>query len=280
MRKLLKNKPLLITIVAVLAMVIMILLTSGSRTMSFIESAVGSVVQPVQTFAYKASDSIVDFFKNLFGSSDLHQENERLQTALAQYEGMANEYEAVLRENERLKELLNYSELSSDLKYVTASVIGKSQGVWFDIFTINAGRNHGIEVDMPVVNARGLVGRVTDVGATWCKITALIEPRVSVSVMVERTRENGMIRGTLNDNGGVDLLELYYMPANSDLVPGDKIVTNGYGGVFPKGITVGVITEVSHQTEGLSDYNALIQPAVDFTKIEEVMVITGIEEAQ
>jgi rod shape-determining protein MreC len=120
-------------------------------------------------------------------------------------------------------------------QYVTGTVIGRSQGIWFDTFTISVGRSQGVEKNMPVVNANGLVGRVSEVGATWCKVIALVDSSTNVSVMVERTRDNGMVRGLLEAGTATDSLELYYLPSDSDLTPGDKIVTSGIGGLYPKG---------------------------------------------
>lgn len=237
-------------------------------------------MQPVQTFASKASDSIIGFFQRIFKTTDADKALEQLSARLAQLEGVAEENEKLRAENERLKELLNYSGVSSDYTFVTAAVIGNSQGIWFDVFTINAGRNKGIQKDMAVVNADGLVGRITEVGATWSKVTSIIDSSTEVSVMVDRTRDIGLTRGTLTA-GDDNMLELYFLASGYDLVPGDVIITNGMGSVYPRGITVGTVTEVARRTEGSSaDRNAVLQPSVDFGHLEEVMVITGTGEEE
>ncbi len=275
MRGLFKNKPFVIMLIAIVLLGILAFATSGERSVSWLESTVGSVVQPVQTFASKASDSIIGFVKRIFKTTDADKELEQLSARLAQLESVEAENEKLRAENERLKALLNYSEVSSDYTFATASVIGNSQGVWFDVFTINAGRNKGIKKDMAVVNAEGLVGRITEVGATWSKVTSIIDASTEVSVMVERTRDIGLTRGTLTA-GEDEMLELYFLASGYDLVPGDVIITNGMGSVYPRGITVGTVTEVARRTEGATtDRNAVIQPSVDFGHLEEVMVITG-----
>lgn len=272
--KFIRNKPLLITAAAIVLLLILALATSGERTVTWVESAVGSVAQPVQTFAAGVSNAIIGFFENLFHTTDSDQENQQLKVRVAQLEQDLTELELLEQENERLKGLLNYVEKEQDWSYVTASVIGKGQGIWFDIFTISAGRNVGVEKDQAVVCADGLVGRVISVGATWAKVTALVDAGFSASVMVERTRDNGMISGMLETGNNINTLTLYYLPSGSDLVPGDTIVTNGLGGVFPKGIAVGTVTEVTRQSDSTNS-NALVEPAVDFTKLEEVMVIVS-----
>jgi len=278
MRNLFNNKPLLIAIVAVLLLLLLAALTSGSRTMSFLESTVGVVVQPVQSFASRASDAIISFVENLLNTTDADVENQKLKIQITQLQQSLSEMEAVKAENERLKALLSFTESTPDLTYATGTVIGRSQGIWFDTFTINIGRSSGVEKNMPVVNASGLVGRVTEVAATWSKVTAVIDSSMSVSVMVERTRDSGMVRGLLEAGSDSDKLELYFLPADSDLIPGDRIVTSGIGGLYPKGILVGTVLSVSRSGE--SDRNALVQPAVDFRHLEELMVVKGLESTE
>jgi len=276
LRGLFQNKPFVIMLIAIVLLGILAFATSGERSVTWLESTVGTVVQPVQTFASKASNEIIGFVQRIFKTTDADKALEQLSVRLAQLETVEEENERLRAENERLKALLNYSEISSDYTLVTASVIGNSQGIWFDVFTINAGRNKGIETDMPVVNADGLIGRVTEVGATWSKVTAIIDSGTEVSVMVERTRDIGLSRGTL-DTGEVHMLELYFLASGYDLVPGDVITTNGMGSVYPRGITVGTVTEVSRSSDASTSRNAVIQPSVDFSHLEEVMVITGTE---
>lgn len=279
MRGLFKNKPLLILLVAALLLGVLALATSGNRTATWVENAVGTVTTPVQSFASQASAAITGFFQRIFKTTDADQENAQLKVKLAQYEQIEQRLAEEQQENERLRALLNYAEEQEFSSYVTARVIGMDQGVWFSVFTINAGRKQGIEEDQPVISSSGLVGRVTEVGATWSKVTAIIDTTSAVSVMVERTRDNGMVRGLLSGDGS-ELLELYYLPAGSDLVPGDIIVTNGVGGIFPKGVVLGTVIEVSRQGTDSEAGNAILQPAVDFQHIEEVMVLTNAAEAE
>ncbi len=279
MRGLFKNKPLLILLVAALLLGVLALATSGNRTATWVENAVGTVTTPVQSFASQASAAITGFFQRIFKTTDADQENAQLKVKLAQYEQIEQRLAEEQQENERLRALLNYAEEQEFSSYVTARVIGMDQGVWFSVFTINAGRKQGIEEDQPVISSSGLVGRVTEVGATWSKVTAIIDTTSAVSVMVERTRDNGMVRGLLSGDGS-ELLELYYLPAGSDLVPGDIIVTNGVGGIFPKGVVLGTVIEVSRQGTDSQAGNAILQPSVDFQHIEEVMVLTNAEEAE
>lgn len=272
MRGILKNKPLIIMLIAILLLGILAFVTSADRSVSWIESTLGSVIQPVQSFAAKASNGIISFVQKVFKTSDADKELEQLQVRMAQLEQAADENAKLKAENERLKKLLNYVETLENYEYVTAVVTGNSQGVWFETFTINAGRNKGIEKDMPVVCAEGLVGRVIEVGANWSKVTAIIDPSSEVSVMVERTRDIGVVRGSFSATSD-NQLELYFLPSGFDLVPGDKIVTSGMSSIFPKTITVGTVSEVTRRSAEGSQSNAIIEPALDFGHLEEVLVL-------
>lgn len=272
MRGILKNKPLIIMLIAILLLGILAFVTSADRSVSWIESTLGSVIQPVQSFAAKASNGIISFVQKVFKTSDADKELEQLQVRMAQLEQAADENAKLKAENERLKKLLNYVETLENYEYVTAVVTGNSQGVWFETFTINAGRNKGIEKDMPVVCAEGLVGRVIEVGANWSKVTSIIDPSSEVSVMVERTRDIGVVRGSFSATSD-NQLELYFLPSGFDLVPGDKIVTSGMSSIFPKTITVGTVSEVTRRSAEGSQSNAIIEPAVDFGHLEEVLVL-------
>lgn len=273
-----RSRGFIILLVVIVVLAILAAVTYDRFQVTFIEDAVNSVAAPIQSFSVKASNSIIDFFERVFSSTDLDKENEQLKVQLAQYEIIESELNTLREENERLKGLLNYTDVTENYTYVTATVIGKSQGVWFSEFTVNAGRNDGVVENQAVVNAKGLVGRVSSVSANTCKVTSIIDSTSDVSVMVERTRDYGFARGILNTDDD-EKLELYYLPSGYDLVPGDNILTSGIGGIFPKGIAVGTVTEVSRANEDTEDRNAIIEPAVDFLRLEEVMIV-NVEEQE
>ncbi len=275
MRDLFKNKLFIVLVIALVILGGLAAFTAGNRAaVTWVEDAVNTVAQPIQRFSVRASNSIIDFFERVFKTSDADRENEQLKVRIAQYEIMENEMDNLRQENERLKELLNYADTVEDYERVTAPVIGRSQGIWFNQFTVGAGRNQGVEEDMAVINGAGLVGRVTSVSANTCKVTAIIDSTSDVSVIVERTRDYGFVRGLLEAGGGDDTMELYFLPMGNDLVPGDVLVTSGADGVFPRGLSVGSVLEVSRSSEDAEDRDALVSPTVDFLRLEEVVILT------
>jgi rod shape-determining protein MreC len=141
------------------------------------------------------------------------------------------------------------------------------------MLVLNVGLKDGIKVDMPVVTGDGLVGRVVDCGSNFCRVMAIIDSASGVDAIVERTRDNGTVTGTVSTGDETKLLTLSNLPLDAELVPGDTVITSGLSGVFPKGIPIGEVTEVSSSSDGMSN-EAVITPWVDFEHIEEVLVIT------
>ncbi len=267
-----RNRPLMITIIVVIILLVVLVITAGEN-MTGTESFVGSVFTPLQRALYSATDAIGDFFGRIFAGTDLQTENLELRARVAELEGQLADYNAVKAENERLSALLNFDTSTQNLDFVTARVIGKAPGHWFNIFIIDVGLSQGIEVNMPVVNGDGLVGRVVDSGAGFSRVLAIIDASSGVSGIVERTRDNGILTGTDSSGDGDALMIMGNLPLDADLMPGDTVITSGLAGVFPKGIAVGEVTEVRASTDGMRN-QAIVTPWVDFYHLEEVMVIT------
>lgn len=267
-----KNKPVLITIVALVVLAAMILLSAGRGTANWFENAVGAVLTPVQGFAARASNSIADFSAEFLTRPMRIRRTQNSKASLHSITKCSWNLRSLKRERAAARPF-------GILRFVRRVFgccgirHGEVNGYLFRVFTVNAGRNQGIDVDMPVICADGLVGRVTEVGATWSKVTAVIDAETSVPVMVERTRDNCMVRGVLNTVDPEAGMELYYLPRDrTDLVPGDTVITSGIGGIYPKGIKIGSVREVL-TSDG--EANAIISPSVDFVHIEEVFIITG-----
>lgn len=128
---------------------------------------------------------------------------------------------------------------------------------------------------MIVYTADGLLGKVVYTSATYSRVISLIHDKSGVSAMVERTRDNGVIKVAENGEEPSDL-QLFYLSMNSDVKPGDKIITSGIGGVYPKGIPIAQVTEVS--TDSSSEKVVIARSNVDFEHVEEVVVILQLFE--
>ncbi len=269
-----RNRPLMVTIIVVIILLVVLVITAGSNNMSGTESVVGSIFSPIQKALYSATDAIGDFFDRMFAGSDLQAENLQLEAKVAELEGQLADYTEVKAENDRLRALLNFDAKANNLEVKTAHVIGKTPGHWFNIFDIDMGISDGIEVDMPVMTGDGLVGRVLHTGAHYSRVLAIIDSSSGVSSIVERTRDLGIISGSNTAGDDDPLLTMDNLPLDADLMPGDKVITSGLSGIFPKSIAIGEVVEVSQSNDGMRN-KAVVKPYVDFAHLEEVMIITS-----
>ena len=219
---------------------------TASRTsgMTVAEGALGWVLSPIKSIVYDLSSRVYGYFADFGERRAVFQRYEDLRQKVTELEQRLIAMSELEHENERLNDLLGFAEQVDRFTITGGRVTGKDPGNWFNTFTIDAGTASGIAKDMTVVNEAGLLGRVFDVGHNWAKVRSIIDGRSAVSGMIERTRDNGLIRGN-NRLGFEDgLLRMIYLPLDADIVVGDKVLTSGLDGIFPKGILIGEIKEV------------------------------------
>lgn len=271
MKKLWKNRPALIALIAAGLFLLLSALTVSQREASQAENLFYQAVSPIQEGVNSLTEAVTDFFTRVFFPSALQQKNETLKEELAVSQRKNLLYEETLRENARLSELLDFVGENSSFKYLTASVTAKSLDPYVDTVTINAGSRSGVTEKMAVITAQGIVGRVVEVGATWSKVRTMQNEDMRISVLVERTRDEGMLGGLVLSSGDLVGLKLYYLPKNADIQVGDRIVTSGLGGIFPKGLYVGTVMSLTDDSNG--EYDACVGFEVDYEHLEEVLVI-------
>ena len=169
-------------------------------------------------------------------------------------------------ENDRLQGLLG---LRSEEGFSTAAayVIARDPANWNSSLMISKGRAEGIKPGMPVINALGVAGKVAEVADHSSKVILVNDPGFSVAVVDQRSREAGLLSGSLSGE-----CRLSYLPENSDVKVGDEIVTSRLSNAFPEGLIVGKVVEV-YPPGGISDARAEVTPAVDVGKIEEILVV-------
>jgi rod shape-determining protein MreC len=176
-------------------------------------------------------------------------------------------------EAERLRRLVSFAEAAPERRYVGARVIGVRLGtVGRQLLTIDRGADDGIATMMPVVVADGVVGRVHAVAGATADVLVLTDLNSSVAVRVERTRARANVRGL----GKPDLCRLDFALRTEDMIEGDALVTSGTDGVFPRGLPAGKVTQLERRQHGLFQ-DARVVPAVDVTRVEEVLVVTAWE---
>lgn len=273
-----KRQPLVIVILLAILLIALVIFTSGQREkLTAIEGVVGEIITPVQGFMYRTATVVSDFFQSVEGRKKLAEQNEVLKDRVTQLEQQQLKLDETMQENGRLKSLLGFKEEREQFTVGGVRITGKNPGNWFNTLTIDKGSNQGITVNMAVITDKGLIGRVTDVGRDWSKVRTIVDGQSSVSAIIERTRDNGMVKGnnTLTFEDG--LCRMINLPLDSDVVVGDRVITSGLGEIFPKGIYIGEVAEVSYERRDMFK-TAIIKPGADFQRLEEVLVISTVNE--
>lgn len=237
--------------------------------------AVMTLLAPFQRAASWAGDGIHDGLAEIWDILTVQKQNKMLRNEVEQLRVQnvkANEYAA---ENQRLRELLGYKNAAVQFDLVVARVIGRESATWTRMIVIDRGTRDGVEKNMAVVTSRGLVGVVTEAGPISSKVEMILDTRAAVGALVQRSRVAGIIEGSPDNASQPRMVNI---PRNEDVQEGDIVVTSGFGGVYPKGIMVGKIESVHNDSGGLLKY-AVLEPAVDFQRLEDVAVIVASREA-
>lgn len=274
MPRIFKNAPIIIVILAVIALIVLMVYTeAGKEKASMIENAMGQALLPLQKGLYSVSQYVYNFFSDIGERRNMIRNYEDLQTRLADLKMELIRLEELEKQNERLKKLASFVDENKDMVVTGATVIAKNPGNWFNNITIDKGSKHGVAVNMAVVTDQGLVGRVIEVADGWAKVRTIVDGKSAVSGIVQRNRDNGLLKGN-NSLGSEDgLCRMIYLPEDSNVTAGDKVLTSGLGEIFPKGIYIGEIIEVTKDTRELY-MTAIVKPGVDFQRLEEVLVVT------
>ncbi|MBL7069116.1 MAG: rod shape-determining protein MreC [Candidatus Omnitrophica bacterium] len=198
--------------------------------------------------------------------SKFSRENRLLREQIGVLKNRLAQLDEIASENERLKKLLGFKR---DLSYksISAKVIGRDPSNWTSIIYIDKGKEDRIKKYMAVFADKGLIGRVIEAGPSSAKVMFITDPDSSIGVVIQRTRYDGLLYGTLTRQ-----CQMVYLSLNADVWPGDLVVTSGMGETIPKGLLVGTVEDVFIDKSRLYQ-TAIVKPAVDFSKIEEVLCI-------
>jgi len=239
---------------------------SNPNTSSLMGRMALEVVGPVQRSITWVGDKIDNVFNAYFNLVNTAEQNRRLMAQLARLRQQQAATEDLRLANRRLRALLGLSQ-SKQWPTVTADVVAADVTGHFRTVIINKGSIHGVGPHMPVIGVQGLVGRTVLVSPHYSKVLLLIDPNAGVDVLVQRNRTRGLVIGA-GDQG----LKLNYVESKNDVRPGDRLITSGVAGVFPKGLLVGSVTTVRAERRGVFS-RVTAAPAVDFQRLEEVLVI-------
>lgn len=238
------------------------LVTVVLAPVEFVMSKIGYGVRQAGT----STGEILNVYRN---NQALRAENEQLRQAII------NDTE-IVAENARLKALLDYKKNAPQFDTLVAAVVGRDPATWTNVIVINRGTSHGVAKDMAVITGQGLVGSVVQVYAGAAKVQLVLDPRSAVGAIVQRPESR--VAGIVEGNAAKPLLpRMVNLARDADVIKGDKVITSGFGGIYPKGILVGDVVDVVNEEGGLLKY-AVLKPAVDFDRLEEVLVIVRSRE--
>ena len=275
-----KNKhPLLYSFIRraiVLILIAMMALTAysqstGSLTSLSPESFLSRVITPVQGAVSQISHSISDYLYRVKLRSNIEYEYNQLKAQNDELTLRSILYEELEAENTQLRALLGEYETRSTMNPVLARVIASETGNYFSTFTINKGKNDGVDTQMAVITSEGLVGYTYEVFDTTAKVITIIDDQASLAALIESSRDQGAVKGTLGSTGE-PLCRMYYLSADSVPRPGDRVITSGVGVSFPKGLLIGYVRESTRAIEDSKHY-IVVEPAADFEHIENVLVL-------
>lgn len=237
------------------------------------------ITKPLQIvaapFEYGAS-RIMDTLSSTFHIVDISLKNriewESLEKENAELKERSVDYDEILAENKRYRELLDFKAAHRQFNVRAGSVISRDYGTWSNTMVIDIGSEDGIEENMAVVTPAGVVGFISDVYPHSSRVPLLTDPRTSIGAIVQRpeSRVSSVVRG----NGNVPTEPQFVNIAkDADILEGDTLVTSGFGSIYPKGLYIGTIVSIHQDDNDFVKY-AVIRPGVDFSKLEEVFVIT------
>ncbi len=258
-------------VITIIILILIVVFSNADSETSFLENAASKLVMPIQnglTYLKNGISGNSTFFTDI---NNLKQENEELKQKNSELEQSLRELENIKSENETLKEYLDLTEKYGEYKTVPAYIINKDISNYSKTIVINVGSDDGIQENMTVIADQGLVGHVISVTSDTAKVRTIVDTSSSVSCSLSTTDESIVCKGTLEEESA---LKAMYIPDDDGIIQGDSVETSGLGGIYPKGIHVGSIKRVVN-TQNATDRYAIVETAVDFDKLDTVLVITN-----
>lgn len=234
------------------------------RTTLF-EKAILQITAPLQMGIDSACEFVADTWNHYLWLMETSRQNETLLTENRRMRRELDALQEIRLANERLRSLLDFKEEVA-LPALPAQVIAEDSSSWFRTVVIDKGSEDGVREGLPVVVPEGAVGRVIKCAPRQARVLLVTDASSSVATLVQRNRTRGICRGQ------GDVLALEFALRQEDIAVGDQVVTSGTGGVFPKGLTLGRVSGVDREGYGLFQTVTVI-PAVDFSRLEEVLVL-------
>ena len=271
-----QNGILLLVIALLLSILIGVLSFVMGGVADPLSNMVTTIATPFRSGIAAAADWVEGVYGYVFHYGELQDELERLRARVGELEEEVRQGEEAVRENEQLRELLEFQTRRRELTTEPAKVTARSTSNWESTLTLSKGTTSDIQAGDCVITQTGaLVGVVSEVGVNWSTVSTIINTDTEMGGIVTRTYSAGVLEGdfSLMNQGR---LKLNYLPEEAQLVSGDEVLTSGRGEVFPAGLLVGKVEGVFTDPSGQTRY-AVVKPAVDLDALIKVFVIKDFE---
>lgn len=237
----------------------------GART-AVVESFVVSVIMPIQALVEGTFQQVHGVWDNYIQFTQVHRENVRLQQEIERLQGQLHQYQEAYLQQQRLRQLLAFRSRAFPTA-IPAEVLGVDPSQWAEVITIGKGTADGVEKDRAILTHQGLIGHTIETMTRYAKVLLITDRRSAVDALIQRTRARGLVVGKSRR-----LMSLQYVEVNEDVRIGDRIISSGLGGIYPKGLLIGTVTAVRPPAYGLF-HEIDVRPVVDMLKLEEVLAL-------
>ncbi len=238
----------------------------------WLQRGVQGILTPIRGGVSAITHQIQRYYNYVFNYETLEAENAYLRKRISEIEEEMRTADALERENDRFRQLLNLSEEHVDYELDSAYIVSWDSSGWKSTFTINKGSRSELAEGMIAITELGqVVGIITDIGPNWAKVTSVLDTSMEISSSIASSGYTGVVQGSLNsaDRGQ---LRMSYLPSDAVLRNNDQVVTTG-STVYPKDLVIGYIVDAGYDETGVSKFAAL-EPAADFDSLEQVFLIT------
>lgn len=263
----------MIIILIILILIIFSFMLKGDRKLNPVESFLkdGLVyTEKVVTYPFNYISNKISEYKKL---KSVNKDNAVLETSIDRVSSIESENIELRRQLDKLKEELNIDYTLVDYEYLNATVVSRNVGFWYNTITIDKGSYNGVEKDMVVINSKGLIGRIIRTSAFTSDIRLITTSDTNNKISVHISNGDNNLYGLINNyNYSDNLLEVEGISNTKDVTIGDYVYTSGLGGIFPSGILIGTVSEISTDSYDLAKIIKVV-PSADFTDINYVSVL-------
>ncbi len=262
--------PLTFGVLALLAVVTMVSdrrsLAEGGRDLPWWQAVMLEIAVPIQDVVAAPVDGLRGVYRDYVSLLEVRQDNERLRVRVAELEEANLQYREALVASGHLQQIASMRD-EFEIPMLPTEVVALDVKPWFRSVLVDRGASHGVRAGNPVITAEGVVGLVTATSRHAAKTMLLLDRQSAIDGIVQRSRARGIVRGR-----GTNQLEFEFVVRGGDVMVGDVVITSGLGGVYPKGLRIGEIVELSDPAGGLLQ-TASLRPAVDFGRLEQVFLM-------